>query len=153
MAQNNFNLPALVSDLPPEAIRSDTLLITLNLEWFKGAVIEDQYKAMKAWFLARYCDPSDTTPYSPLEGKYIFVHGGPFRPDDVLFKEFGTLAKDEVIQGLASDLERAVGSKWAPVIPTSSEGELRFAQDVYYDERFGFYVPDPGKPFSDLETV
>lgn len=148
----DFNIPALISELPPEAIRADTLLITIHAGWIKDADSREQYKAMKAWFLARYSDPIDTTPYSASEGKYLFVHGGPFRPSDVLFSEFGVSVEEEIIQELASDLEERVGPQWAPLIPTASEGDLRIAQDTYYDERFGLHVADPNKPFADLEA-
>lgn len=147
-----FNIPALISELPAEAIHADTLLVTINAAWVRNADSREQYSAMKAWFLARYCDPADTTPYSASEGRYLFVHGGPYKPEDVLFSEFGALVTDEVIQELSSDLEKRVGVQWAPLMADLSHGELRIAQEIYYDERFGIQVADSKKPFADLEV-
>lgn len=147
----DLNIASLMSELPTEAFHSDLWPINVCPVWIENAAIEDQYRAMKVWFLARYCDPRDATPYSSSDGKYVFVNGGPFRPEDVLFSKFGARVNDEVIQELVSDLENRYGLQWAPIRP-DLDGDIKVAQEEYYDERFGIYVPDPAKPYSDLEA-
>lgn len=63
-----------VSDLPPEA-RGNVFDADWPFDpddrWLVQAEPEQQRVAMRAWFLARFCDPAHGTPYNGREGGYL----------------------------------------------------------------------------------
>lgn len=74
-----------LANLPPEAYENifDTDgPFDPNNHWLETADEDDQKTAMREWFLARYCDPAQETPYNGREGGYLFVNGGPYNPAD-----------------------------------------------------------------------
>lgn len=101
---------------------------------------EEQIELMRRWFLARYCDPAEETPYESREGGYIWIWGGPYDPMEELQERFGDLVEDEVIDKLANQLYRDVGWEWAPI---------RSVAEEYYD-RFDLEVEDRNDPLSRL---
>jgi hypothetical protein len=101
---------------------------------------EEQIELMRRWFLARYCDPAEETPYESREGGYIWVWGGPYDPLEQLQDRFGGIVEDDVIEELVDELYRDVGSEWAPV---------RSVAEDYY-ERFDLEFEDPNDPRSRL---
>jgi hypothetical protein len=96
---------------------------------------------MRAWFLERYCDPAQDTPYNGREGGYQFIHGDPYDPADVLPDRFARVVEDDVIQEVIDELHQQVGDQWAPV-------PLRLPRD--YDEDYGVIVESSGQPLAKL---
>jgi len=85
-----------------------------------------QFDLLKAWFLERYEDPAERTPYESSEGGYIWIWGGPFDAGEVLHDEFSGIVPREVIDQVVSKLEENV-AEWAPV-------ETESDYDDYYIE-------------------
>ena len=83
--------------------------------------------AMRAWFLARFCDPAHETPYNGREGGYLFVNGGPYNPSDELRERFGDVVDGDAIQEVVDEMHAEVGDQWAPV---------RYDRPDDYDDRF-----------------
>lgn len=102
-------------------------------EWLAAARADEQIKAMRLWFLARYCDPAEETPYVSDAGGYIFTRGGPYDPDDVLQERFDSLVEFETIRELVEELYGEVGDEWAPTTLTA-EDEW---EDVFVDTASG----------------
>lgn len=124
-----------VTNLPPEAEASVSGPLEIDDEWLTTATPEKQREALKAWFLARYCDPAEETPYISAEGGYIYIHGGPYEPQQELSDRFDGLVSDDVIEDVVSEFHSNVGGDWAPI---HWEDE--------YDEEFGVEVEFPDTP-------
>src|SRR5579859_1718758 len=62
-----------------------------------------QIDVMRAWFESQF-DPPDELPYDSSEGGYQWIWGGPFEPLDELQAEFESIASQEAIETLASEL-------------------------------------------------
>jgi hypothetical protein len=129
-----------LSNLPPEAF-GNTFDVNGPFDpsdsWIANADQDDQIVAMRAWFLSRYCDPAQETPYAGREGGYLFIHGGPYHPDEELHRRFSGLVDDELIDELSTDLVVEVGEEWAPI-----EHEDRDS----YDDRFDFDLDSAAAP-------
>ena len=66
-----------------------------------------------SWFLERYEDPAELTPYETAEGGYQWIWGGPFYAGEVLSDRFPH--EDEaIVQDAADKLERDGLIQWAP---------------------------------------
>ena len=105
-------------DAPPEAFLPRKKVVgprDLDERWLATAPRASQVVALCAWFTDRYCDPAIDTPYNGREGGYLYVHGGPYSPDDELNQQFGDVVPDDVIQEAVDDLESEVGDNWAPI--------------------------------------
>lgn len=113
--------------------------------WLEVASEDDQLIAMRAWFYARYCDPAHETPYNGKEGGYIFIHGGPYDPGDVLHERFLGIVNDSLIDSLVEELYDEVGERWAPI-------RYEFEDEFYYDDRLAFIVDEPVAPLNGLIT-
>src|SRR5690554_3872879 len=90
-------------------------------EWLAAAAADEQIKAMRLWFLARYCDPAEETPYVSDAGGYIFTRGGPHDPSDVLQERFDFVVAFETIRELVEELYGEVGNEWAPTALTAED--------------------------------
>lgn len=101
--------------LPPEAGNADTRPFDPDDEWVKSAPRELQIEAMRRWFRSRYEDPANATPYNGREGGYLFIHGGPYDPDEAIQERFGHVVEYEVMEELIQDLYEEVGDEWAPI--------------------------------------
>lgn len=119
-------------DLPPEAGNVDDELFDPNNDWLEGADEDLQIEAMRRWFLARYEDPAQNTPYNGREGGYLYVHGGPFHPDEEIQVRFGEIVPYEVMEELIDELHQEVGDSWAPI--------------QRYDDDLSYVVDDRGEP-------
>jgi hypothetical protein len=95
---------------------------------------------MRAWFLVRYCDPANETPYKGREGGYLFIYGGPYDPSDVLPERFGRIVEDEIIQKVIDEMHAEHGDRWAPV---------HYGPDKY-DDDYGIDVEEQNEPFRKL---
>ncbi|AFQ52211.1 hypothetical protein [Burkholderia cepacia] len=134
-----------LSNLPPEAYGN-----VFDVEgpfdpcdtWLETASRDEQIIAVRGWFLARFCDPAEGTPYNGREGGYQFVHGGPYDPADEIPDRFANVVDDDVIEEVVDELHGGVGDEWAPIreVPT----------DDYYDDRFDLDVDTPNEPLSRL---
>ena len=71
-------------NLPPEAYDHLGDPFEIDDGWLRTASDDEKLTAMRSWFLTRYCDPAQETPYNGREGGYMFVHGGPYGPAEVL---------------------------------------------------------------------
>jgi hypothetical protein len=66
---------------------------------------------METWFHQNYEDPINL-PYDSEEGRYVFIHGGPFEPRNELESEFSGIVGDEIIDEVISDLEN-IADEWS----------------------------------------
>lgn len=131
-----------VTHVPPAAIASDVWeVLEIDDRWLAKASKNDQVEAMKAWFLARFCDPAHETPYISAEGGYQFIHGGPYDPSDELQSRFSGIADDEAIEVLADELYTEVGENWAPV---------HWGQEDEYDEDYDVELTAADEPLKKL---
>jgi Txe/YoeB family toxin of Txe-Axe toxin-antitoxin module len=131
-----------ISNLPEEAATFIDGIVEVNDEWLEGAGKEDQLVAMRGWFESRYCDPAIETPYIGREGGYIFIHGGPYDPAELLHERFEAKVEAETIDELVHDLHMEVGDQWAPI---------RHFDPNDYDEVFGIEVSAADEPLVKLK--
>lgn len=102
-------------ELPPEAGNLDTKPFEPNDQWLASVSEELQYVAMRRWFLDRYEDPINETPWDGEDKCYIFVWGGPYDPNDEIQERFSGIVKFNVMRDLITDLWEEVGDEWAPI--------------------------------------
>jgi hypothetical protein len=98
---------------------------------FRESTEDEQVEMMLHWFLDRFCDPAENTPYSSEEGGYMFIWGGPFNPNEEITERFDGIASESAIKRTIDKLLRDVGHEWAPIEHLGYEE---------YDEDFD--VPD-----------
>jgi hypothetical protein len=135
-----------LSNLPPEAFGNVFDVdgpFDPNDSWLQNADRDDQVTALRAWFLARYCDPSMETPYMGREGGFIYVNGGPFHPDEELWQRFSRVVPQGVIEEVVEELRREVGDDWAPI--------EHVQPDYDYDERLEPDLPEATTPLYRLK--
>lgn len=60
---------------------------------------------MVEWFLERYEDPAENTPYETAVGGYVYLGNGPYHADDVLADEFPDATEASIAEAVA-ELER-----------------------------------------------
>jgi DNA-binding MarR family transcriptional regulator len=101
---------------------------------------DQQIELMREWFLSRYCDPANETPYESAEGGYIWIWGGPYYAEEELQERFAGVVDDETIEALADDLNSDGIYEWAPI---------RSDDDSDYEDRFGLEI-DPTRPDAPL---
>lgn len=101
--------------LPPEAGNLDAIPFEPNNDWLSTASGEQQFEAMQRWFLDRYEDPVNETPWDGEDKRYMFVWGGPYDPNEVLQTRFSGIVDNAVLQKLVEELWRDVGDEWAPI--------------------------------------
>jgi hypothetical protein len=130
------------TNVPPEAIASGPgQILEIDDEWLTKAKISEQAEAMKAWFLARYCDPAEETPYNSREGGYLFVHGGPYDPREEISERFSVFASAEAIGAVTEELISQVGDSWAPI---------HWGYEDEYDEAFDVELIAADQPMQKL---
>lgn len=110
-------------------------------EWIAAAPRELQIEAMRQWFLSRYEDPANSTPYNGKEGGYLFVHGGPYDPNDEIQERFHEVVEYDVMEELVENLYQEVGDEWAPI-----------EREVDYDDALSLEIGYPDEPFRMLEV-
>lgn len=129
-----------LSNLPPEAW-GNTFDVDGPFDpddsWITNASEDEQQIAMREWFLARFCDPANDTPYNGREGGYLFVHGGPYNPADELHTRFGNSVPGAVIDEVADEMVMDVSDQWAPIHREPPD---------YFDERFDLEMVGPDGP-------
>lgn len=105
----------MLSDLPDDDIHVEAEFYEPDDDEIQIADEETQIDEMRKWFLARYCDPAEATPFESAEGGYMWIWGGPYEPLEELEDRFGQLVEFEIIERLAVDLRHEVGWEWASV--------------------------------------
>lgn len=105
------------NELPPEAGTIRDNRFDPDDTWLSSAPRELQITAMRRWFLDRFEDPANETPWDGEEKEYLFVWGGPFDPDEEIQGRFGDIVDYDVMEELITDLCTEVGDKWAPARP------------------------------------
>lgn len=129
-------------ELPLAAGDPDAAKFDPNDEWLKKAPRDLQIEAMRQWFYARYQDPANDTPYNGREGGYLFIHGGPYDPDDEIQERFSDVVEYEVMEELINDLISEYGDQWAPIDHDQdySEWEYEEALSQIEDDEFPITV-------------
>jgi len=130
-----------VSNLPPEAFSPFDGPFDPQDHWLRTADKDEQLIAMRAWFLARHCDPANETPYDGHEGGYVFIHGGPYDPADVIPGRFDGIVDDDIIQEVVDEMHAEHGDQWAPV---------HYGPPDEYDDDYGVFVEERNEPFRKL---
>ena len=97
--------------------------------------------AMKAWFLERYEDPANRTPYESAEDGYIWIWGGPYDAREELTTQFDGEYPEEWIEEAAQDLEQE-STEWAPV-----------PSDEDYDSSLFTVIESNTKPLATLRQA
>ncbi|WP_408952953.1 hypothetical protein [Lysobacter sp. Hz 25] len=108
--------------------------------WLPDAHENDQVAAIVQWFLARFCDPAQETPYMSSEGGYIWVHGGPYDAREQIEQRFEGLVSEEVIKRAVDLVEEDGNYEWAPTRLT------------YYDESYDVEVDERNEATKRLES-
>lgn len=111
--------------------------------WLCGADWRLQHEAMRQWFLTRFEDPAQNTPYNGAEGGYLYIHGGPCTAEDELYKRFASVVKepDEYIRRVIDDVESEGLTEWAPI---------RHEREDEYDDRFALSIHVGSEPLRRL---
>lgn len=128
-------------DLPPAAGRDTESGFEPNDDWLTDAEPELQQEAMRRWFLSRYWDPANDTPYNGAEGGYLYIHGGPYSAEDELYSRFGDLCSDETIRQAIDDVESEGIEEWAPI---------HYGPGDDYDPRFALALERESEPLRKL---
>ncbi|MGE8501263.1 MAG: hypothetical protein ACN6P1_03380 [Pseudomonas sp.] len=84
-------------------------------DWLKSATVSEQIAAMIGWFKSKYEDPANQCSWDAEDDRYIFLHGGPYDPNDVLQEQFGQTVPYDVIQAAVRRLVLEAGDSWAPI--------------------------------------
>lgn len=104
-----------MTELPSAAGNFNNGLFEPDDDWLASAPKELQIAAMRRWFLDRYEDPANETPWDGEDKEYVFVWGGPYDPNDEIQDRFGGIVDFETMWELIEELWREVGDKWAPI--------------------------------------
>lgn len=104
-----------MTHLPPEAGTFDCGPFEPDDNWLASAPRTLQIAAMRRWFLDRYEDPANETPWDGEDKEYVFVWGGPYDPNEEIQSRFGGIVEFETMWELIEDLWREVGDRWAPI--------------------------------------
>ena len=117
-------------ELPPDAGRDTELGFEPNDNWIKTTNPELRHEAMRIWFITRYEDPANETPYMSSEGGYIYVHGGPYDAGEELIDRFGHVCSDEEIQAVIKDVEADGNFEWAPRHQTNYDAQFTYEANI-----------------------
>lgn len=130
-------------DLPLDAYY-DIDNCEINNDWLMEADEDEQISAMAEWFLKRYCDPAEETPYMSSEGGYIWVHGGPYDAQEEIDGQFGDVVSDETREKVVGLLQNDGVFEWAPTF-------FKY-HDYEYDEYLDLVVNDFKEPIERLRV-
>lgn len=89
---------------------------------------ETQKDTMRDWFYQHYSDPIHSSPYDSEEGDYVYVFGGPYDPKHELWKEFGGIVPEEIINELADELTE-ISFNWTGNPDAQALDEYEFDTD------------------------
>jgi len=123
-------------ELPDEAGANTRSGFEPDNEWLLSASPNLRHEAMRQWFVSRYWDPANDTPYNGREGGYIYIHGGPYEAEDELYGRFGDLFDEEIVRAVIDDVESDGIYEWAPI-----------HTEPDYDDYFAFEVESEDLPY------
>lgn len=139
-------------DLPPEAGAQTPRGFEPNDEWLYTAEPELRHEAMRLWFVTRYWDPANDTPYNGREGGYLYIHGGPYDAEDELYGRFGDVFPDpdDTIREVIDDVEADGILEWAPIHTELEDYDADFELDVNRrSDPYSFF----GRRLADLDLL
>lgn len=93
---------------------------------------ERQKEIAKHWFLERYENPAENTPYETAEGGYIYIWGGPHDANEVLQTEFDGILSEDCLGEIADELETDCGTNQWASIPGSDDFDLSYLVSDFY---------------------
>lgn len=125
-------------EFPPNAGGFTELGIEPDDDWLMTANPELQHEAMRVWFLSRYENPTNNTPYSTQEGGFMYIFGGPYDADDELTNRFGDVCPKEVIQAVIEDVESGGTIQWAPLHFTDYDTQFEYGTKTRGDAYVSF---------------
>jgi hypothetical protein len=132
---HNDHLEDFRPELPPEAGEQTSKGFEPDDKWLQMADPSECHEAMRCWFLSRYWDPANDTPYISQDGGYQYIHGGPFNAKEELYSRFGHIFDDNAIRKVIDDVESNGIYDWAPIYTEHD-----------YDEDFEFSTPTVDAP-------
>jgi hypothetical protein len=104
----------------------------INTKELRSLEPEDQKRIVKHWFLERYENPAENTPYETAEGGYIYIWGGPHDADEILQSEFYEILLEAFLDEIADELEEECGTnEWAS-IPGREDFNLDYLVSDFY---------------------
>jgi hypothetical protein len=121
--------------LPPEAGDLDGGPFEPDDDWLVTAPKELQIEAMRRWFLDRFEDPANQTPWDGEDKEYVFIWGGPYDPNEEIQNRFGKAVKFETMWELITELWRDVGDDWAPIQHEGADYESYVSHLVVVDRQ------------------
>lgn len=136
-----------LENLPSEAfsqIGTDSEPVDFDDIWLKHASREDQVIAVREWFTDRFCNPVDELPYNSKEGGYLYIHGGPYSPQDEIPHRFENIVPNDVLEEVITELEFEVGSEWSPRIRKNGPDDADY---------FDIYVGSRHEPINNLTVL
>lgn len=113
-------------ELPLGAGQNTDLGFEPDDDWLRAANPELRQEAMRLWFLTRYEDPANNTPYMGSEGGYLYIHGGPFNAEEELGARFGHVCSEEAINAVINDVEAEGNFEWAPIHHSDYDTQLQY---------------------------
>lgn len=122
--------------LPPEAGQDTKIGFEPDNDWLIAAEPEFRQEAMRSWFLTRFWDPANDTPYMTSEGGFLYIHGGPYDAEEQPYNRFGGLCSEEEIGAVRDDVESDGILEWAPIHHSTE-----------YDEHFEYQATTRAGPY------
>jgi hypothetical protein len=92
------------------------------MEMTENRLSSEEANKIIDWFLSKYEDSAENTPYESAEGGYQYIWGGPFDAEEVIEEEFAYKASKEAIVAAIKYL-RDFGTEWAPIDHGEDERE------------------------------
>ncbi len=121
-------------ELPSEAGSNTRTGFEPDDTWLATADEGLRNEAMRLWFVTRYWDPANDTPFNSQEGGYQWIHGGPYSAEDELYGRFGDQFSDEIIREVIDDIESDGLYEWAPIhTEPDYDAEFDFQPDARSD--------------------
>lgn len=133
---HNDHFKGYKPNLPEEAGVNTRSGFEPDNEWLSSAPPDLRHEAMRQWFLSRFWDPANDTPYNGREGGYLYIHGGPYEAEDELYGRFGNFLCDKIIRAVIDDVESDGICEWAPI-----------HTEPDYDKYFYFEVESEESPY------
>jgi len=122
-----------MKDLPPEAGDLDSRPFQPDDDWLAAASKELQIAAMRRWFLDRYEDPANETPWDGEDKQYVYVWGGPYDPNEEIQDRFGGVVEYDTMSELIEELWREVGDEWAPIYHEGADYDDYVSRQIIAD--------------------
>lgn len=126
----NDHMSDFSPELPPDAGENTELGFEPDDDWISAAKPELRHEAMRIWFLTRFEDPANNTPYLGSEGGYMYIHGGPYDAEEELIGRFGHVCSEEAIQAVIEDVETDDIIEWAPLHHADYDAQFQYGAKI-----------------------